>query len=332
MCDIDEEYVHIPDTVAYNHYFGWYGGDVSQNGPWFDSFHEKYPITPIGISEYGAEALDWHSPTPKQGDYTEEYQAYYHERMLEQISERPYLFATYVWNMFDFGADARMEGGDNGKNHKGLVTFDRKYKKDSFYIYKAYLSDEPFVHICGKRYVNRFENPTRIKVYSNLNTVELFYNGISLGEQTSKNHVFSFDVPNGGDTLIKAVSGGASDECVIKKVNEPDQSYVMKEQGAVLNWFDVEAPEGRFSLNDTLEDIMTTVRGKLWVLKMGRLIKKRMSGGIGGFGLSEEMFKMMGGFTVLRLTGLMGAAGVKFSKEELLRMNSELNKIKKPKG
>jgi beta-galactosidase len=106
----------------------------------------------------------------------------------------------------------------------------------------------------------------------------------------------------------------------------------MKEQGAVLNWFDVEAPEGRFALNDTLEDIMTTVRGKLWVLKMGRLIKKRMSGGIGGFGLSEEMFKMMGGFTVLRLTGLMGAAGVKFSKEELLRMNSELNKIKKPKG
>jgi beta-galactosidase len=252
--------------------------------------------------------------------------------MLEQISERPYLFSIYVWNMFDFGADARMEGGDNGKNHKGLVTFDRKYKKDSFYIYKAYLSDEPFVHICGKRYVNRFENPTRIKVYSNLNTVELFYNGISLGEQTSKNHVFSFDVPNGGDTLIKAVSGEASDECVIKKVNEPDQSYVMKEQGAVLNWFDVEAPEGRFSLNDTLEDIMTTVRGKLWVLKMGRLIKKRMSGGTGGFGLSEEMFKMMGGFTVLRLTGLMGAAGVKFSKEELLRMNSELNKIKKPKG
>ena len=129
MCSMDEKYVHIPDTVSYNHYFGWYGGDTTMNGPWFDKFHAKYPNKPIGISEYGCEALNWHTSEPRQGDYTEEYQAFYHEELIKQIHERPYLWATHVWNMFDFGADARAEGGENGQNHKGLMTFDRSYKR-----------------------------------------------------------------------------------------------------------------------------------------------------------------------------------------------------------
>ncbi|MBQ8165873.1 MAG: glycoside hydrolase family 2 protein, partial [Lachnospiraceae bacterium] len=178
MCGIDETYVHIPDVVAYNHYFGWYGGDTSMNGPWFDKFHAKYPNKPIGISEYGCEGLNWHSSNPQQGDYTEEYQAYYHEELIKQLFTRPYIWATYVWNMFDFGADARSEGGENGQNHKGLVTMDRKYKKDAFYAYKAWLSDEPFVHLCGKRYVDRVEEVTKVTVYSNQPQVELFVNGV----------------------------------------------------------------------------------------------------------------------------------------------------------
>ena len=161
MCKMDAEYVKIPDTVSWNHYFGWYGGDTSQNGPWLDKFHQMHPTLPVGVSEYGCEALNWHTSNPTQGDYTEEYQAYYHEELIKQLFTRKYLWATHVWNMFDFGADNRAEGGENGQNHKGLMTFDRKYKKDAFYAYKAWLSDDPIVHICGKRYVDRVEDVTK---------------------------------------------------------------------------------------------------------------------------------------------------------------------------
>ncbi|MBR4991263.1 MAG: glycoside hydrolase family 2 protein, partial [Oscillospiraceae bacterium] len=107
MCGMDEEYVHIPDVVSYNHYFGWYGGSLDEYGPWFDKFHEKYPNTPIGVSEYGCEALNWHNSNPESGDYSEEYQAIYHEALIRQLFTRKYIWATHVWNMFDFGADAR---------------------------------------------------------------------------------------------------------------------------------------------------------------------------------------------------------------------------------
>ena len=183
MCGMDEDIVHISDVVSYNHYFGWYGGETDMNGPWFDKFHAKYPNRAIGISEYGAEALNWHNSNPQQGDYTEEYQALYHEELIKQLFTRPYIWATHCWNMFDFGADARSEGGEMGQNHKGLITIDRKYKKDAFYAYKAWLSDEPFVHICSKRYVDRVEDVTRVTVYSNQPSVELFANGESLGVQ-----------------------------------------------------------------------------------------------------------------------------------------------------
>ncbi|MGN0115641.1 MAG: glycoside hydrolase family 2 TIM barrel-domain containing protein, partial [Acutalibacteraceae bacterium] len=237
-CDIDDEIVHITDVVSYNHYFGWYGGSTDDNGVWFDKFHEKYPDRAIGCSEYGCEALNWHTSNPRQGDYTEEYQAHYHEELIKQLFSRKYIWATHVWNMFDFGADARAEGGENGQNHKGLVTFDRKYKKDAFYAYKAWLSDEPFVHICGKRYVDRVEDVTKITVYSNLSTVELFANGKSLGKKTADDHFFYFDVPNVGETELQAIAGEYTDESTIKKVDEMNPDYVLREQGAVLNWFD----------------------------------------------------------------------------------------------
>ncbi len=333
MCNMDAEYVRIPDTVSYNHYFGWYGGNTDMNGPWFDSFHKKYPNQPIGCSEYGCEALNWHTSNPVQGDYTEEYQAYYHEELIKQFFSRKYLWATHVWNMFDFGADARNEGGENGQNHKGLITFDRKYKKDSFYAYKAWLSDEPFVHICGKRYQDRVEEVTRITVYSNLPTVELFANGKSVGKQSCPEHFFYFDVENAGDTELVAVAGDCKDQSLIRKVETFNEDYRLKEKGAVLNWFDITAPEGYFSLNDTVSDIVATVRGKMLFASLAGKIMKQMSGGKpGGFEMSEGMMQMMGGFTVLRLTNLMGAANVSFTKEQLLELNTQLNKIKKPKS
>ena len=338
MCSMDEAYVQIPDVVSYNHYFGWYGGDTSMNGPWFDKFHEKYPNKPIGVSEYGCEALNWHTSNPKQGDYTEEYQAYYHEELIKQLFTRPYLWATHVWNMFDFGADARAEGGENGQNHKGLMTFDRKYKKDAFYAYKAWLSDEPFVHLCGKRYIDRVEDVTKVTVYSNQPEVELFANGESLGKKACPDHFFYFDVPNVGETTIVAVAGDLKDEGKIRKVDTMNEDYLLKEKGAVLNWFDVTEIEGRYSLNDKIGDIFKSFRGKLWFAKIGLKLKKAMSSGkdkkkkAGGFEITEDMMKMMGGFTVLRLASMVGMMNISFTKEELLKMNKQLNRIKKPKS
>ena len=343
MCDMNEPYVQIPDVVSYNHYFGWYGGDTTMNGPWFDKFHETFPELPIGVSEYGCEALNWHTSNPTQGDYTEEYQAYYHEELIKQLFTRKYLWATHVWNMFDFGADARAEGGENGQNHKGLVTFDRSYKKDAFYAYKAWLSDEPFVHLCGKRYVDRVEDVTKVTVYSNLPEVELFVNGESVGKKTSEEHFFYFEVPNVGESTLVAVAGEYKDEGKIRKVAEMNQDYILKEKGAILNWFDVEAPEGRYSLNDKVSDIMESFFGKLWFLTVGLAIKKKMDAGKKGekgekSGFSVDlksagsgMMQMLGGFTVLRLTSMIGMVNISFTKEELLKMNKQLNRIRKPK-
>ena len=338
MCPMEAEIVKIPDVVSYNHYFGWYGGDTDMNGPWFDKFHAMHPTIPIGVSEYGCEALNWHTSNPTQGDYTEEYQAYYHEELIKQLFTRKYIWATHVWNMFDFGADARAEGGENGQNHKGLVTMDRKYKKDAFYAYKAWLSDNPFDHLCGKRYVDRVEDVTKVTVYSNQPEVELFVNGESIGKQTSDNHFFYFNVKNVGESKIIAKAGDLQDESTINKVDKMNEAYLLKEKGAILNWFDVETPEGRFSLNDKISDIMSCFFGKLWFIKFGLKLKKSMSGNgkdskPAGFDVKmEDMMGMMGGFTVLRLTSLVSMMNISFTKEELLKMNKQLNKIKKPKN
>ena len=346
MCSMDDPYLQIPDVVSYNHYFGWYGGDTSMNGPWFDDFRKKHPNIPIGISEYGCEALNWHTSNPQQGDYTEEYQAYYHEELIKQIDARPYLWATHVWNMFDFGADARNEGGENGQNHKGLMTFDRKYKKDAFFAYKAWLNPEPMVHLCGKRYIDRVEDITKVTVYSNQSSVELFANGVSVGVQENNGlPFFYFDVPNTVDeTKLVAVAGDVKDESVIRKVAEFNEDYRMKEEGAILNWFDITEREGYFSLNSKMSDIMSTLRGKLWLGGMMLTMKKKMDANKtpkkgeekkGGFDVDMKsikgMGKMLGSFTVLRLTSMMGMANISFTKEELLAMNVKLNKIKCPK-
>ena len=197
------------------------------------------------------------------------------------------------------------------------------------------------MHICSKRYVDRVEDVTRITVYSNQKEVELFVNGESVGKKSAPDHFFYFEVKNAGESTIVAKAGGFTDESRIRKVEERNMDYVLVEKGAVLNWFDIDTPEGRFSLNDKLEDIVKTKRGKLWFIGMGLKIKKKMdeckkdkkSGGF-EFDLNSKesgLMQMMGGFTVLRLTTMMSMMNVEFTKEELLEMNKELNRIKKPK-
>ncbi len=336
MCKMDDPYLQIPDVVSYNHYFGWYGGDTSMNGPWFDKFHAMHPNIPIGCSEYGCEALNWHTSDPRQGDYTEEYQAFYHEELIKQLFTRKYMWATHVWNMFDFGADARAEGGENGQNHKGLMTFDRSYKKDSFYAYKAWLNPEPMIHLCGKRYIDRVEDVTKVTVYSNQPTVELFANGQSLGVKEAPDHFFYFDVPNVGETHLVAVSGELKDESDIRKVDTFNEEYRLKEEGAILNWFDIVEKPGRLSLNSKMSDVISTFRGKLLFAKlMGKMLGGKKDGKKAkpmGFEMTPELMSMMGGFTVLRLLTMAGGMmDAKFTKEDLLNLNKKLNRIKAKK-
>ena len=327
MLPIDDPMAHISDVVSYNLYFGWYGGTVDMNGPWVDAWHEKYPETPIGISEYGADALNWHTGNPHQGDYSEEYEAWYHEQIIPQFYSRPYIWATHVWNMFDFAADGRSEGGENGVNHKGLVTFDRKYRKDAFWAYKAWLSDEPFVHLGGKRYVDRVENPAHVTVYSNQPEVELFAGGVSLGKQTSENHFFYFEVPNEGETHLEARAGECRDESFIRHVDTPNPAYILQDEGMVLSWQEITEVEGCYSLNDTLGDIAKNEEANRLVQSeiLAKLPPRK--GPIGDGKESEAMKEMMKTYTVIRMIRMTRA---KFEKEALLEINRRLNGLLKP--
>ena len=221
---------------------------------------------------------------------------------------------------------------------------DRKYKKDSFYAYKAWLrtaEEAPVLHICGKRYVDRVEDVTKVTVYSNFPEVELYVNGELLEKQSSDNHFFYFNVPNVGTSTLTAKAGGHTDESTINKVDTFNEAYRLVEKGAILNWFDIDTPEGRYSLNDKLGDIMKSFRGKLWFVKLGLKLKKKMSANKkskdgksgGGFDIPKDgIMQMMGSFTILRLSSMMGMANISFTKEELLEMNKQLNRIRKHKS
>jgi len=237
MCGPFNRSAHITDMVSWNLYLGWYVPGFILNDLWMGFFHLCFPNRPFGYSEYGAEGMpNLHSTHPHRGDHTEEYQAKYHEYMLHCFKRHPWMWATHVWNMFDFAADARDQGGEPGMNHKGLVTFDRKTKKDSFYLYKAWWSDEAFVHICSKRFVERTGSTATVKVYSNQSTVALYVNGNKVGEQTGE-HVFTFKVPLNGELHIQAVAGDRTDESVIRHVDTPNPEYKLhKTKSKSANW------------------------------------------------------------------------------------------------
>ena len=226
MCSPFDSVVHkVSDLVSYNLYLGWYVPGLFLNDLFMDLFHRIWPKRCLGYSEYGAEGMpNLHSSRPRRGDHTEEYQAVYHEYMLKCIDRHPFLWATHVWNMFDFAADSRDQGGEPGMNHKGLVTFDRSVKKDSFYLYKAWWSKEPFVHLCGRRYRNRAEQETEIKVYSNQPIVSLYQNG-RLIETQQGDRVFRFRITLEKENQIRAVSGTWEDEMTLIRTEHADPSY-----------------------------------------------------------------------------------------------------------
>ena len=241
MCGPFNRVAHITDVVSWNLYLGWYVPGCFLNDLWIDFWHLCYPKRPLGYSEYGAEGMpNLHSEHPRRNDHTEEYQAKYHEFMLRCFRRHPYMWSTHVWNMFDFAADARDQGGEPGMNHKGLITFDRKTKKDSFYLYKAWWSKEPFVHICSKRFAQRARDTITVKVYSNQPTVTLKVDGRQLSSATEADHVFTFRVKLEKNTKVEALAGSVKDSAVFHRVDMPKADYVLKKSKnqQASNWVD----------------------------------------------------------------------------------------------
>lgn len=261
MAKPDSPLNRLTDILGYNHYFGWYMQTVDALDKWLDEFHRINPDVKLCLSEYGAEAiLRYYSENPVQGDYSEGYQAIYHEHYIDAVNARDWMWGSYVWNMFDFGSAARNEGGVRGRNNKGLVTIDRKIKKDAFYMYKATWSDEKFVHITAKRYPCRVIGTTKIKVYSNLPEVTLTSDGY---EKTLKaDRIFVFDdVPvKAGDNIVKVTAGKYSDEITLQGVEKLPESYAIGDGTPTLvrNWFGTDGTikDDCLSVNDRVKDLL----------------------------------------------------------------------------
>ena len=150
MLETDSPILEIPDINSYNLYFGWYLGELEQTDDFFDEYHEKYPDRVIGFSEYGADANpQYQSAAPEKGDYTESYQALYHEHMLQMIEARPYLWATHVWNLFDFAADGRDEGGKHGENQKASLPWTENSKKTPSIFTKRHGIKQIHLYTCA---------------------------------------------------------------------------------------------------------------------------------------------------------------------------------------
>ena len=327
MLETDSPMLEIPEMNSYNLYFGWYLGELEQNDSFLDAYHKTYPDRVIGLSEYGADANPaYHSANPERGDYTEEYQCIYHEHMAKMIEERPYLWATHVWNLFDFAADGRDEGGKHGVNQKGLVTIDRKLKKDAFYLYKAYWSKTPFVHVCGRRYVERTEDATEIKVYSNEQSVTLFVDGVER-ETSEGSKVFKFKVPITGTHKIRAVSGTCEDEITVKKVEKSNPDYIFNKQGDVVNWFDRDDFKAdHYSISDTLGELAQNEMANAIVQRL--MAQASASRGDVAESVKDNpaLQRMMQRMT---LVSLLKQAGDAVSEEQMKALNNALQKIPK---
>ena len=330
MQETDSPLLEIPDVNSYNLYFGWYLGELEQNDEFFDEYHAKYPDRCIGFSEYGADANpQYQSTNPTHGDYSETYQTVYHEHMLKMIEERPYLWATHVWNMFDFAADGRDEGGKHGVNQKGLVTMDRKLKKDAFYLYKAYWNKEDaFVHICGSRYVDRKEDTTEVKVYSNQTTVSLYVDGTLLETQDGS-RIFRFAVPMTGEHEIVAKAGAEEDSIHIRKVEEANPDYVMGEIKDVINWFDDEPykPEC-YSIKDKMSEIKASPKAGAILAELMAQAPGAESRGVVAESVKDNpnLVRMMGRMT---LESMLGHMKDSITEEQVKGLNRMLQQIKK---
>lgn len=330
MTPIESPIHKITDTESYNHYFGWYNKKMEDNGPWLDNFHAVHPDICLGVSEYGCEGIiTYHGPNPKVKDYSEEYQARYHEHMAKVLDERPWIWSSHVWNMFDFGCAARDEGGVAGRNNKGLMTMDRKTKKDSYYIYQAFWSKVPMVHLCGKRYAQRAGETTEIRVYSNQPSVALYLNGELVEEKTAENKVFVFTVAlKDGFNILLAVAGACKDTMTLEKVESEPEIYTLPitDDGSegVANWFTqmgdlelaapMEFPEGKYSIKCTLGSIYKSEAA--W-----NMLKETLK-----LPLSPEhgMWGMIQNFTV---ESMLEMSGSDIPEAAIAMLNSKLNEF-----
>ncbi len=208
----------VADLIGYNRYYGWYYGKPQQLGSRIDHFHAKHPQVPMSVSEYGAGGgLTQHSDNPLGGPinpfgrpHPEEYESYYHEVSYQALKDRPYLFANWVWNMFDFASDLRAEGDAIDLNDKGLVTYDRKIRKDAFYFYKANLNPEPMIYLTSRRYVDRAYPVADVRAYSSAASATLMVNGNPIGSTACPDHICVWPhvaLRPGDNTLIAAAAG-----------------------------------------------------------------------------------------------------------------------------
>ena len=340
MTPMDSEHNYITDVVSYNHYFGWYGGEVEENGPWLDKFHAMHPDKCLGVSEYGAEnILSWHSAEPENHDYTEEYANHYHQEMLKTFATRPYLWATHQWNCFDFAADARNEGGVQGRNNKGLITYDRKTKKDAFYIYKAWWNPEPMVWVSGGRFVNRAPEERNVIVYTNCDSVTLVVNGVDVETKAAVDHMITFEnvALNDGENTVTAYAGDVkANSITLCGVAEHDYSYDLPDGNQGVNWFDdpelvamkkaFKYPKDAFSIKDKMGALFANPQT---AAILGDLMKNMMGANTMMSSMGQMSPEMMQFMNNMRLSDALKMAGNAFPMAAKLALNQALNQVKK---
>lgn len=333
----DHKLHDISDVQGWNHYFGWYRGPMSELEEWLDEYHSKYPERLVSVSEYGCDGmLPYHSEDPAKMDYTEEYQALIHEHACEVFAARPWIWGTFVWNMFDFGSSFRREGGTRGRNNKGLVTMDRKIKKDAYYVYKAWFSKDSFVHIAGKRFFDRPGTETEVRVYSNLPEVSLYVDG-KLHKTIKGSRVFVFsNVPlSTKGSFLTAKAGDCTDSATLYSVEEKASYYTYPEfkyaQDA-RNWFNsieeisagLEAVEGYYSVHDKVSEIAKSPEAKKIVLDCMIVVLERS--------FSEgRVFSRESDISLTEMLSVGIFKSVSDDKRALLlnRMNAALREVKK---
>ena len=327
MLDTASPVAHLADVNAYNLYYGWYVGELEQNDEFFDAWHAAYPNEPMGLTEYGADCNpQFQAAQAARGDYSEQYQCLYHEHILRMLEARPWMWCSFVWNMFDFGADGRNGGGNDGKNQKGLVTIDRKVRKDAFYLYRAFWAREPFVHVCGRRYARRAEDVTSVVVYSNQPQVELYVDG-TLAGSSQAGRVFRFEVALTGRHTICARAGQLSDAIEVERVAQPDPAYTLQSDEEVVNWFDdIAIDPAFFSVKDTIGELQAHPVAGAIVGRMMQAAAERYGGDVASQAMDNPAIRQI--MERSSLESLLTQAGAA-DPQALKQLNEALQKIKK---
>lgn len=315
----------LTDAVGYNIYFGWYYGELTDYPEFFRKFHADNPGVALGVTEYGVDCnLRYHSDTPVCKDYTEEFQCVFHEQAYGAIQADKKLWGSFVWNMFDFSSAIRDEGGIKARNCKGLVTWDRSLKKDAYYYYKACWSKTPFVHLTGRRFVNRCGDTTTVKVYSNQPSMAFYRNGRLFAERSGQ-QVFVFEhVPLDAETCLEVHAGTCRDAMTLHRVDKPDPDYICPQKGQenrVTNWFKQQLasvelfPAGQYSISDKIGELLADPRTAAILEEMLPDI------------VANPRARTMGGMTLMRILDYNADT---VTEDQVMAVNARLNTVNKP--